>query len=86
MFHVKHFGTIGAENTYKASDSGHFFDHVRSIDFLVQFQEGAAAASMAKPIAGKSIAGVSFVERRVQTLFPKALTIVPCDRLRGLGR
>jgi hypothetical protein len=47
MLHVKHFGTIARQKPYKASDSGSFFDHVRSIDFLVQFHGGAAAALVA---------------------------------------
>jgi hypothetical protein len=53
MFHVKHFGTIGAENLTRPKQRPHF-DLVRSIDFLVQYQEGGAAASMAPPVCGNS--------------------------------
>jgi hypothetical protein len=36
-----------AGKSYKASDSGPFFNHVRSINFLVQFQKRGGGASMA---------------------------------------
>jgi hypothetical protein len=39
---------------YKASDSRSFFNLVRSINFLVQFQEGGGGALMAWPVCGKS--------------------------------
>jgi hypothetical protein len=42
------------QKSYKACDSGPFFDLVRSINFLVQFQEGGGGASMASPGCGKS--------------------------------
>jgi hypothetical protein len=40
---------------YRAEDSGPFFDHVRSINFLVQFQEGGGGAPMAQPVAGRQL-------------------------------
>jgi hypothetical protein len=46
MFHVKHFGTIGAKNLTRRKTAASP-DLVRSIDFLVQLASGAAAASMA---------------------------------------
>ncbi len=44
MFRVTHFGTIGAKNLTMPKDRGPFFDHVRSINLLVQFHEGDGAA------------------------------------------
>jgi hypothetical protein len=44
MFHVKHFGTIGGQESYRASDCGPYFDLVRSIDYLVQLQKPGGGA------------------------------------------
>jgi hypothetical protein len=52
MFHVKHFCPVGAENLTRPRTAAHF-DLVRSIDILVQFQEGRSATSIARPVAGR---------------------------------
>jgi hypothetical protein len=46
MFHVKHFGTIGAKNLTRPKQRP-LLRLVRSIDFLVQIQKRGGGASMA---------------------------------------
>ena len=52
MFHVKRFGKVGAEKSYKGQDGGLAFERVRLIDFPVQFAAGGGDAPMAPYVAG----------------------------------
>jgi hypothetical protein len=47
MFYGQPFGAVGTENLTRPKTASHF-DLVRSVDLLVQFQEGGGGASLAQ--------------------------------------